>query len=208
MVSVASLLIGLASAAYVYRENISPTATLIHSVAKNIVASGQCNVPGAAGTNGVNGTNGTPGLKGATGAKGEAGATGAKGDTGVCSLSTLQSVATNIVPAQDNFYSLGSPTYRWKDIQVGPGTIYIQDQTTGKQAGLSVEAGTLLVDGADSLRIGNSQLTATGLKSLDPNADITIGQLGDQGYLSTAHKVRKELLDHKEFRVRKELRSP
>ena len=53
---------------------------------------------------------------------------------------------------------------------------------TGDQVGLTVIGGALLLDGADSLRIGNTRLTATGLASVLSDADITIGAFGDSGF--------------------------
>lgn len=96
----------------------------------------------------------------------------------------------SLLPAKDNTYSLGSSTLRWKSIQLGPGTLYIQDQLTGKQAGLTVRSGALLLNGADSLRIGNIQLTASGIKSTRTSQDITIGAVGDTGLLSTARGIK------------------
>ena len=96
----------------------------------------------------------------------------------------------NIVPSADNKYTLGTSDKRWKSLQLGPGTLYIQDQETGAQAGLTVNNGALLLDGTDSLRIGNVQFTTTGLSSVASGQDITIGNEGDQGYLSLARAIR------------------
>jgi hypothetical protein len=96
----------------------------------------------------------------------------------------------NIVPSADNKYTLGTSDKRWKSLQLGPGTLYIQDQKTGAQAGLTVNNGALLLDGTDSLRIGNVQFTTTGLSSVASGQDITIGNEGDQGYLSLARAIR------------------
>jgi hypothetical protein len=143
---------------------------------------------GATGSSGSNGTNGETGT---TGAKGEAGTCGPTGATGAKGLDAQWSeVSQDIVPTEDNKFTIGTTAKRWKSLQLGPGTLFIQDQVTGAQAGLTVNAGTLLLDGADSLRIGNVQLTATGIKSLLPNQDLTIGALGDQGYLSLSRALK------------------
>ena len=64
--------------------------------------------------------------------------------------------SANIIPSVDNFYTLGTPAKRWKNIQVGPGTIFIQDQQAPfTQIGLSVSGGFLLLDNAQGLRTGN-----------------------------------------------------
>ncbi len=102
----------------------------------------------------------------------------------------LYSLPGDLIPAKDNLFTLGSETRRWKGLQLGPGTLYIEDITTGLQAGISVNGGALLVDGADSLRIGNLRLTKTGIESIISGQDITIGNLNDRGLLSVANGIR------------------
>jgi hypothetical protein len=104
----------------------------------------------------------------------------------------LLQLGADLIPAIDNTYTLGSPTFRWKGLQLGPGTLYIQDIKTGVQAGLTVDNGTLLIDGADSLRIGNLRLTATGIESILSGQDITIGNVNDQGYVKIARGIKFE----------------
>jgi hypothetical protein len=96
----------------------------------------------------------------------------------------------NLVPSLDNTYSLGSSELRWKDLQLGPGTLYIEDQVTGAQVGVTVIDGALLLDGADSLRIGNIRLTPTGLESIASDEDIAIGNVGDTGYVLMARGLK------------------
>ena len=102
----------------------------------------------------------------------------------------LYSLPGDLIPAKDNLFTLGSAERRWKGLQLGPGTLYIEDITTGLQAGISVDGGALLVDGADSLRIGNLRLTKTGIESIISGQDITIGNLNDRGLLSVANGIR------------------
>jgi hypothetical protein len=125
-------------------------------------------VDGAAGLAGANGTNGSSGSTGATGAQGPA---------GICDLSNMLTVNGDLLPAIDNVYSLGSVEKRWKSLQLGPGTLWIQDSEVSPptQVGLTVKSGALLLDNADSLRIGNMRLTATGLTSIIPTSAITLG---------------------------------
>ena len=143
-------------------------------------------VKGAAGTNGSTGSTGATGATGATGEKGDkgdkgdtgaSGSTGAQGPAGICDLSNILSVNGDLVPAIDNTYSLGTIDKRWKSLQLGPGTLWIQDSevTPPTQVGLTVKSGALLLDGADSLRIGNMRLTATGLTSMNPATPLTLG---------------------------------
>ena len=99
-------------------------------------------------------------------------------------ISSKAALNGDIIPSADNKYTLGTNDKRWKSLQLGPGTLYIQDQTTGTQAGLTVDSGALLLDGTDSLRIGNSRLTTTGIESVASSQDITIGIPDRQHYQS------------------------
>ena len=149
---------------------------------------------GPAGPAGSPGPTGAPGPSGSTGPQGEQGAQGLPGAAGSDAICTpaidLTAITGDLIPSVDNAYQLGTSQFRWKGLQLGPGTLYIQDQTTGAQAGLTVNDGTLLIDGADSLRIGNIRLTATGLRSMLASQDITIGATGDTGYLAVANGIK------------------
>ena len=126
---------------------------------------------------------GPKGDTGEIGLTGEIGATGPAGSDAACQVPVnLLSLKGSLIPSKDNYYSLGSSSFRWKGLQLGPGTLYIQDTVTNKQAGLTVVNGSLLLDGTDSLRIGNIRLTKSGIESILSNQDITIGNSGDQGY--------------------------
>jgi hypothetical protein len=189
-VSVLSLVIATSLSSFALAEVTGTTTLLSSRITQKATEAVLCQLRNAA-VAGETGTSGTDGVDGATGAKGATGACGPKGETGAAGAPTLwKSVSEDILPTEDNVFSIGSLTKRWKSLQLGPGTLYIQDQVTGAQAGLTVNAGTLLLDGADSLRIGNVQLTQTGIKSLLPDQDLTIGAFGDQGYLSLARALK------------------
>lgn len=146
---------------------------------------------GAEGSSGLPGSDGTDGGSGLTGEAGQAGAAGASGENATCNMvDNLGALAGNLVPDKDNIYSLGTDQLRWKDLALGPGTLYIEDVVTGLQAAITVNDGTLLIDGAQSLRIGNIRITSSGILSLISSQDITIGQPGDTGYLSTARGIK------------------
>ena len=139
----------------------------------------------------LRGEQGEPGEQGEQGEPGATGATGPRGPAGPCTnILDLELVNGNIVPAKDNVYSLGSDDLRWKDLQLGPGTLYIEDAISGKQVGVTVNEGSFLIDGADSLRLGNIRLTATGLESIVSNQDITIGNFGDTGFVVLARGLK------------------
>jgi Collagen triple helix repeat (20 copies) len=154
-------------------------------------ASGQDGADGADGADGKPGPAGEQGEPGDQGETGPAGPAGTQGPAGTCSaILDLELFNGNIVPAVDNVYTLGSAELRWKDLQLGPGTLYIEDAITGEQVGVTVNEGSFLIDGAESLRLGNIRLTATGLESILNDQDITIGNLGDTGYVVLARGLK------------------
>ena len=70
-----------------------------------------------------------------------------------------QAFTGNICPMTDNFYSLGTASARWKNIQIGPGTIFMQDTLPPyTQAGLTIAGGSFLINGAGSIQTGNVNL--------------------------------------------------
>lgn len=137
---------------------------------------GQAGTDGKDGVDGADGAPGPAGPAGANGADGATGATGATGPAGICDLSNILEINGNLIPAVDNVYSLGTATKRWKDLHVGPGTIYIQETADpANQVAISVQAGALRFEGAQALKVGNIRLSATGITSETPNAPITLG---------------------------------
>jgi hypothetical protein len=165
-----------------------PSATPIKGAAGvngSAGSDGSTGATGATGATGEKGDKGDTGATGSSGATGATGATGAQGPAGICDLSNILSVNGDLVPAIDNTYSLGTIDKRWKSLQLGPGTLWIQDSevTPPTQVGLTVKSGALLVDGADTLRIGNMRFTSTGLTSIDPSSPITMGDNSFASYV-------------------------
>jgi hypothetical protein len=89
----------------------------------------------------------------------------------------LLNVSTDVLPAIDNFYNLGSNSYRWKSVNIGPGTLTITDQTTGLPADLTVNAGVLKIDGANQLQVGQLKFVDNTIESTTGATDIQIGLL-------------------------------
>jgi hypothetical protein len=71
----------------------------------------------------------------------------------------LLNVATNIVPAADNVRSLGTASKRWSSIHIGPGTLYITDQTLGTAAQITVNNGVFNIDGIAQAQLANVRVT-------------------------------------------------
>ena len=135
----------------------------------------------------------------------------------------------DLIPSLDNTYSLGSDLLRWKEVHIGPGTLYIQDQNNaGLNAALTVVDGVLKIDGANQIQVGQLKFidntiesttgeediqiglltssanlvlnrnvvmgegktfNTTGLSTLDPTADITLGASSDTGQIVTYREI-------------------
>lgn len=93
-------------------------------------------------------------------------------------------------PSKDNVYSLGTPNLRWKSISVGTDSLSFIDDVSKNKVSLGIAGGSLVVRDADGILVGPMQFTPTGIKALDPNADITIGNTGDKGFLATARGIK------------------
>lgn len=64
-------------------------------------------------------------------------------------------VTGNVTPTTDNVYSLGTASYRWKDIYVGPGSLYIGGIV------LSNTNGSLTITGASDVSVPGSGAPST-----------------------------------------------
>lgn len=96
----------------------------------------------------------------------------------------------DLIPSKDNVYSLGSPELRWKSVSLGTESLSFIDGSDRRSVSIGVSEGALVVRDAEGIAIGPMQFTSTGIKALDPAADITIGNIGDRGYLATARGIK------------------
>ena len=87
-------------------------------------------------------------------------------------------VNTNILPVTTNISNLGSPTKRWKSIYLGPGTIYVLDETLGKDIAFGARDGLLYVQNGAGLTVGEFTLIDNQLRIANPARDIIIGSSG------------------------------
>jgi hypothetical protein len=99
-------------------------------------------------------------------------------------------VYTDIVPSANATFYLGSSTYRWAGIYVGPGTIHITDTVTGEDATLNVSNGILTVNGANQLQVGQLKFVDNKIQSTTPSIPIEIGQTTDTSNLKLNRNVQ------------------
>jgi len=77
-------------------------------------------------------------------------------------LTGNQTITGNILPSADVTYSLGSSSYQWADIYVGPGSLYVNGQQV-----VSDNSGTITIS-ADANQDVAVQTSGSGDISLDP----------------------------------------
>jgi len=95
--------------------------------------------------------------------------------TGTVVLPTV-TAGGNILPATDNVYDLGSPTKMWKDIYVGPGSLYVNGQKV-----IQDESGAIVVSadvdenlGLRTSGSGNIELDPTGTGSVNIKGPLVV----------------------------------
>jgi hypothetical protein len=96
----------------------------------------------------------------------------------------------DIIPALDNDIDLGAPDKRFANIYLGYDGLYLADQTTDANINITVDNGTLYIDGAQNLALGNLVIEDTTLKSLTTNLDISIGETDDTGFFYVKRKAQ------------------
>lgn len=91
----------------------------------------------------------------------------------------------NISPTTDSLYELGNATNRWANLWLGPYSLNIQDTVTLNNTELTVNNGTLFINGAQQIQVGNMAMTTDGISLVTANtgSNIQVGSSGDTGYL-------------------------
>ena len=91
-------------------------------------------------------------------------------------MTSLATVDANIVPTTDITYDLGSPSKQWKDIYVGPGSLYVNGQQV-----VSDNSGTITISADDDQNVsvqtggsGDIELDATGTGNIQIKAPMQI----------------------------------
>jgi hypothetical protein len=96
----------------------------------------------------------------------------------------------DIIPAADNDIDLGDPTHRFANLYLGYQGLFLADETTDANINITVDDGTLYIDGAENLRLGNLAIRDTTLTSANSTLDISIGDAGDTGFFYVKRKAQ------------------
>ena len=87
-----------------------------------------------------------------------------------------------LLPAEDNTVDLGSPDKRFRNLYLGPASLFIADSSNPSvNVDISVNNGTLYIAGAQNLAVGDLVIQGTTLKTVNPEVNINIGDLADTG---------------------------
>jgi hypothetical protein len=96
----------------------------------------------------------------------------------------------DIIPALDNDINLGSTSTRFANLYLGYQGLFLADETTDANINITVDSGTLYIDGAENLRLGNLAIRDTTLTSANNTLDISIGDAGDTGFFYVKRKAQ------------------
>lgn len=90
-------------------------------------------------------------------------------------------VATDIVPATDNTQTLGTPTNRWQEVYVGPGSVQIGTvklSDVGGSFSVATEAGLPSTLEADTFDTGSITLSQNNISGTNSNEDLEVTASG------------------------------
>jgi hypothetical protein len=100
-------------------------------------------------------------------------------------LTVLQLTGTQVItlgdilPSSDNSFSLGSTTRRFKNVYIGPGTLYMTDTTLNTLASIAITNGILQINGIAQAQL--PVLLCSTITGLTASSTLNIGQNGDSG---------------------------
>jgi len=96
----------------------------------------------------------------------------------------------SLVPATDNGVSLGNTNHRFANAYLGTLGLFLADSITDANINIVATNGTLYLNGAQNLRLGNLVIEDTTLKSSNTTQDINIGETNDTGFFYVRRKAQ------------------
>ena len=98
-------------------------------------------------------------------------------------------ISGSLTPSLDNTANLGSTNRRFANLYLGYDGLFLADQTTDANINITVDSGTLYVNGAQNLRLGELTIAGTTLTSANPELDISVGATNDTGFFYVKRKA-------------------
>ena len=99
-------------------------------------------------------------------------------------------ISSSLIPTTDNGASLGSPNHRWANAYLGTLGLFLADSVTDQNINIVATNGTLYLNGAQNLAVGNLTIIDTTLTSKTNNLDISIGATDDTGVFYIKRKAQ------------------
>jgi hypothetical protein len=96
----------------------------------------------------------------------------------------------SLVPATDNGVNLGNANHRFANIFLGTQGLFLADSVTDANINIVATNGTLYLNGAENLRLGNLAIRDTTLTSANTALDISIGATDDSGFFYVKRKAQ------------------
>lgn len=96
------------------------------------------------------------------------------------------SVITNksFIPSVSNQIDLGLSTRRWRELWIGSGSIYVQDETLAIDHKLTARDGDFVIEGSAGLQVGQFTFHDNYIKIKDSARDIEFGVEDATGYIN------------------------
>ena len=99
-------------------------------------------------------------------------------------------ISSSLIPTTDNGASLGNANHRWANAYLGTQGLYLADTVTDQNINIVATNGTLFLNGAQNLAVGNLTIIDTTLTSKTNNLDISIGATDDTGFFYVKRKAQ------------------
>jgi hypothetical protein len=96
----------------------------------------------------------------------------------------------SLIPATDNGVNLGNTNHRFANMYLGTLGLFLADSITDANINIVATNGTLYLNGAQNLRLGNLVIEDTTLKSSNTTQDINIGETNDTGFFYIRRKAQ------------------
>ena len=90
----------------------------------------------------------------------------------------------SLIPVVSNQIDLGLPTRRWRELWIGSGSIYIQDETLAIDHKIGARDGDIVIEGGAGLEVGQFTLHDNYIKIKDSTRDIEFGVEDATGYVN------------------------
>jgi hypothetical protein len=100
-----------------------------------------------------------------------------------------QALPHPLLPASDNLTDLGDPTHRFRNLYLGPSSLFMADTVTDANIELKVTSGTLYLNGAQNLAVGDLTIVGNTVQARLPSIDINLGDPADTGLFTIGRQT-------------------